>query len=210
MARGALLRIPPSAEPKPAYPMDYLAPLAILAITQLLAAISPGQSFVLISKLALSSNRVGCAVRGDGAGAGHDHLVIGSHPGGGLAAQVRCLGLYRLQDRRRSISHLAGGNAVASCPRTSRDDQYGAKACQPCTRLRAWHRNPACQPQGRGVLRLDLCCAAARPRACMGLRDRRRDRVPQRDRLVFGGGAGVLVRPPRARPTCGQKSGSTG
>ena len=37
--------------------MDYLAPLAILAITQLLAAISPGQSFVLISKLALSSNR---------------------------------------------------------------------------------------------------------------------------------------------------------
>lgn len=37
--------------------MEYLLPLAIVAITQLLAVISPGQSFVLISKLGLSSLR---------------------------------------------------------------------------------------------------------------------------------------------------------
>ena len=37
--------------------MEYLLPLAILGVTQLLAAISPGHSFILISRLALSSPR---------------------------------------------------------------------------------------------------------------------------------------------------------
>lgn len=37
--------------------MEFLAPLATLWAVQLLAAISPGQSFVLISKLALSNPR---------------------------------------------------------------------------------------------------------------------------------------------------------
>lgn len=37
--------------------MQYLLPLATLATVQLLAVISPGQSFVLISKLALSDGR---------------------------------------------------------------------------------------------------------------------------------------------------------
>lgn len=50
--------------------MEYLLPLAILGATQLLAAISPGQSFILISKLALSSPRpvALAAVLGLGAG----------------------------------------------------------------------------------------------------------------------------------------------
>ena len=50
--------------------MEYLLPLAILGATQLLAAISPGQSFILISKLALSSPRpvALAAVMGLGAG----------------------------------------------------------------------------------------------------------------------------------------------
>jgi len=38
-------------------PMDFLLPLITLWAAQLLAAISPGQSFVLISKLALSNPR---------------------------------------------------------------------------------------------------------------------------------------------------------
>ena len=37
--------------------MDWLLPLATVAIVQLMAVISPGQSFLVISKLALSSGR---------------------------------------------------------------------------------------------------------------------------------------------------------
>ena len=50
--------------------MEYLLPLAILGATQLLAAISPGQSFILVSRLALSSPRpvALAAVMGLGAG----------------------------------------------------------------------------------------------------------------------------------------------
>lgn len=75
--------------------MEFVLPLVTLAAVQLLAVISPGQSFVVVSKLALSSGRAPALFTAAGLGAGT--LVWASAAIVGLAVVLKTVSwLYAL------------------------------------------------------------------------------------------------------------------
>ncbi len=81
--------------------MDYIIPLVTLATVQLLAVMSPGQSFILISKLALSAGRTAALAATLGLGVGT--LIWSAAAIAGLALVFKQAGwLY-------SLFKIAGG-----------------------------------------------------------------------------------------------------
>jgi threonine/homoserine/homoserine lactone efflux protein len=179
--------------------MDYLAPLAILAITQLLAAISPGQSFVLISKLALSSNRTVALSAAMGLGLG---TIIWSS-----AAILGVALLLKSAAWAYTAFKIAGGLYLIwlavmlwrHAPEPIEIDSTGRKLVSPARGFALGTVTQLANPKVVVFFGSIFVALVARSRARLGLRDSRRDRVPQRDRLVFGCGAGVLVRPATRR-----------